>query len=747
MISAIGLLCGVGLVAAAEKPYVIVDTGQTHAYGTGAEVIVPERGGPLDGQDAQYRTNPPRYSDNGDGTVSDLVTGLMWEQRPDFVKRDQDGCEAYAAQLTLAGYDDWRLPTIKELFSIADFDGNVRTRTPYIDTGAFAYTAPVGAEGMGGTPGRRFIDGQYASSTRYLGITMGRDRSSFGFNFADGRIKSYPLRAPRFVRCVRGNPAYGHNDFVDNGDGTVADRATGLTWMQADSAEPMDWPRALAYAEGLIFAGHDDWRLPTVKELQSIVDYGRAPDATDPAKRSPAIDSIFTLRDPESWAWTSTTHLEFEGGAYYVCFGQSFSAGRAINAHGAGAVRSDPKVGDPMRYAAGHGPQKDEVRILNYVRPVRGGGAARVEVKVPAATSPSAPVAGTGAHPFIERFDRNGDGAVSRAEFDGRPRRFQTLDADGDGVVTVAEAGVVTVAEAGAGPGAKAGGAAAKGLELVTVGTCSPLYNPRRSRPCMLIRYAGQTIICDMGEGTAARLEAEVVKPNEIAGVLFTHHHRDHNADAMTVLPTLWQRGRNVPIVRPQGTRDLVVFLRTFYETDLNYRTRRSGNPVAGADELRITELPTEIPEIIPGLRITSTEVPHSITTFAYRFDAGNESVVITGDLTYSADLVALAKGADIMACDSGAIPYSEQPGTPGRQGARPDRDHAAGVRRGRRGHEPAHPSIEEIARMATESGVAKLVLVHFRPGTVDEAATVAAMRATYRGEIIFAEDMQTFTP
>jgi hypothetical protein len=66
-----------------------------------------------------------------------------------------------------------------------------------------------------------------------------------------------------------------------------------------------------------------------------------------------------------------------------VAFGQATSArvrnGRQINAHGAGAVRSDPKTGDPSRWADGLGPQKDEIRILNYVRCVRGGDARKGE--------------------------------------------------------------------------------------------------------------------------------------------------------------------------------------------------------------------------------------------------------------------------------------------------------------------------------------------------------------------------------
>ncbi len=426
----------------------VVDTGQERTFGTGREIVYPQRGQDYFGQDAQYEGNSPRYKDNGNGTVTDLVTQLTWQKTPDYVKRTQDDAERYAAKLKLSGHDDWRVPTMKELFSIAIFRGNMHTRTPYIDTQYFDFKYPSATEGASGKPGHRNMDAQYCTTNRYLGITMGRDKSAFGFNFADGRIKSYPLHATRYVRCVRGK-AYGQNMFVDNGDGTITDKATSLTWQKVDSGKTMDWKQALKYAQSLELAGHDDWRLPNVKELQSIVDYDRAPDALDRSKKGPAINPIFGLTTPESWFWSGTTHIENQF-AYYVCFGQSFSTrmvrGLKINAHGAGAVRSDPKEGDPGRWPNGLGPQADEIRINNYVRCVRGG-AATLQTKGPAlrpgSTSPTLGQQPRQASPkdrFIQRLDKNGDGKISEAEFDGPARHFKQLDKNGDGFLTGSEA-------------------------------------------------------------------------------------------------------------------------------------------------------------------------------------------------------------------------------------------------------------------------------------------------------------------
>lgn len=139
-------------------------------------------------------------------------------------------------------------------------------------------------------------------------------------NFADGRIKGYGLTLfnsdkTLFVTCVRGNPDYGINNFSDNGDGTITDETTGLAWSQSDSGTGMNWEEALAWVQTKNdenYLGYSDWRLPNVKELQSIVDYSRSPDSSDSA----AIDSLFecTAITNEVGAtdypyfWSGTTH-------------------------------------------------------------------------------------------------------------------------------------------------------------------------------------------------------------------------------------------------------------------------------------------------------------------------------------------------------------------------------------------------------------------------------------------------------
>jgi hypothetical protein len=456
-----------------------VDTGQERAYDAAREIRYPKAAKAFFGQDAQYRGNVPKYENHGDGTVTDVVTGLMWTKDPG-PKKTYAQAKDGAAKCRAGGHRDWRLPTIKELYSLILFSGTdpdprssgTSEQRRFIDAKAFAFSY--------GDPekGERVIDSQFATSTLYRSTTMRGDETMFGVNFADGRIKGYGLKDPRgrgektfYVLYVRGNPKYGRNDFVDNGDGTITDRATGLTWMQVDSghlkAGPgkdgrMNWEQALAWAEGLTFAGRSDWRLPNAKELQSIVDYSRCPDAT----KSAAIDPVFSATAIENEAgkkdwpfyWTGTTHASLHGGAtaVYVAFGRSGGWMRdrqsgdydLLDVHGAGSQRSDPKTGDASKYPRGRGPQGDVIRILNFVRCVRGG------VAVPKASGPeprkveARPEApgrpGDGGHGarFVRRLDRNGDGKVSRREFDGPAEHFGDFDKNGDGYIDEDEAPV-----------------------------------------------------------------------------------------------------------------------------------------------------------------------------------------------------------------------------------------------------------------------------------------------------------------
>ncbi len=413
--------------------YTIVDTNQTLCYDatTGSSVTCSGTG-----QDGAYSGNQPSYSSCNSGTVVvDNNTGLMWQASSDTDgvdglndddKMTRDEAVTYCDELTYGTYSDWRLPSVKELYSIylmsgQDLSGIPGATTngtsvdttgydPFIDTDYFDV-------GYGDTDaGERIIDGQYASTTTnpsqiMSGITNSLENAFFGLNFVDGHLKSYEsdvTGATYYVRCVRDNSDYGTNSFTDNGDSTVTDSATNLMWWQNDSAAS-DFTDAISQCESdTTTGGHSDWRLPNIKELQSIIDYTKSPGETSSAAINASYFNTASLTNENgdtdyAYYWSSTALLNYLGtgkkGAY-ITFGRGMGYITGFDdVHGAGAQRSDYKTvagqtaSSPTTYTTGDvnsdfgalippgntntyvytsGPQGDILRAgYNYVRCVR----------------------------------------------------------------------------------------------------------------------------------------------------------------------------------------------------------------------------------------------------------------------------------------------------------------------------------------------------------------------------------------
>jgi hypothetical protein len=155
-----------------SQSYTVVGTAQQTFFDSLNVISAPSAGQAFYGQNAHYPGHSPSYTDNLDGTVSDNVSGLMWQQSADLNgdgminaadKLTYSEALAYADTLVLAGFDDWRLPDIKTLYSLILFSGrdisgpNPTILKPFLDTDYFVF-------GYGDTlSGERMIDAQYAS--------------------------------------------------------------------------------------------------------------------------------------------------------------------------------------------------------------------------------------------------------------------------------------------------------------------------------------------------------------------------------------------------------------------------------------------------------------------------------------------------------------------------------------------------------------------------------------------------------
>lgn len=208
------------------------------------------------GEDNDYTINAPSYTNNSNGTITDTVTGLMWQQ-VDGGEMTIENAFIYADNLVLGGFSDWRLPSPIESFSILNHQNN----NPAMNTTYFTASA---AE-YWWTNAYQAGDNTKVWCTNAGGGIGNHPKSE---TISAGGIKKF------HVRVVRNNsiPTTIGNHFTDNGNGTITDNLTQLVWEKAPNTTILTWENALAYAENLSLASATDWRLPNIKELQSLND-------------------------------------------------------------------------------------------------------------------------------------------------------------------------------------------------------------------------------------------------------------------------------------------------------------------------------------------------------------------------------------------------------------------------------------------------------------------------------------------
>jgi uncharacterized protein DUF1566 len=215
--------------------------------------------------------NPASYTDNGDGTVTDDVTRLVW-QKAVASTQAYAWCAAinYCATLTLAGRT-WRLPTRIELLSLVDF-----TRTsPAIDTTAFP-----------AVPGGKY---HWTASPWVVSQLATKAQDAWIVNFYEGLASNAGDRAaPEYARCVSSDdegplpsPRY-----TQVAAGEVQDVDTKLVWATTGTTVTTSFAAAQTACSSLGLNGHT-WRTPSIKELSTLVD-----EVPPISKVSPAIDTV-----------------------------------------------------------------------------------------------------------------------------------------------------------------------------------------------------------------------------------------------------------------------------------------------------------------------------------------------------------------------------------------------------------------------------------------------------------------------
>ena len=310
-------------------------TGQTKCYDS-AGLEIPCAGTGQDGEiQAGVAWPEPIFTDNGDGTMTDNLTGLMWTKNgnlPNGTKTWEQALD-YCNNLTLAGYSDWRLPNVNELESLVN--ANEANIANWLNAQVFT---DVQAD-------------YYWSSTTNAGF----EKSAWSIYMQDGQVYSYKKSNKNYVWSVRagqsGNPDpsypaniwrtgqmvsyYSGDDgdlqrgvswptprFTNHGDGTVTDNLTGLMWTQnafapgPESCYPgneWQWQPALDFVVCINsngFLGFSDWRLPNRKEFHSITDFSQYDHAL-PAEYP--FSNVYDFN-----YWSSTTNVNKMVHAWYV---------------------------------------------------------------------------------------------------------------------------------------------------------------------------------------------------------------------------------------------------------------------------------------------------------------------------------------------------------------------------------------------------------------------------------------------
>jgi hypothetical protein len=352
------LLMMVTIVWAAPVP----DTGLTKCYDVAGNVITcPSPGDPLYGQDANYNIHPMSYTKlNSSGDilpdtagdwkmVQDNVTGLIWEKKTnmDGIKNYNDphdadniytwydsnpitnggdagewgdgkNTENFIKALNDArygGFSDWRLPTIKELAYIVNYSipylGSTINADYFPDTVAsFYWSSPTCTSSTNYAWGVNFFNGRDLIDNKSDSVHVYAVRGGQSVSLGILVTGSFDSRSGASIDNADG--------YTDNGDGTVTDTSTGLMWQQTASSNKMTWEDALAYCEALNLGGHIDWRLPTVKELISLIDYSRY---------NPAINTNYFPDTVASFFWSSTINANSTNNAWCINFYNGSTSG------------------------------------------------------------------------------------------------------------------------------------------------------------------------------------------------------------------------------------------------------------------------------------------------------------------------------------------------------------------------------------------------------------------------------------
>lgn len=302
---------------------------------------------------------------------------------------------------------------------------------------------------------------------------------------------------------------------------------------------------------------------------------------------------------------------------------------------------------------------------------------------------------------------------------------------------------MAAVASAGALPAARlalAQGAEKpqKGTKLILLGTKGgPRVGGERSNPASAIVVDGVPYVVDCGQGVSRQLVSAGIPLNSVRHLFITHMHSDHNLEYGGLVYNAWATGmKEMQVYAPPTIEPMTKSFFDYMRFDVETRMADEGRPdlrkMVTTHEISADGLVMQDERVkVTAARNVHPPIHHS---FAFRFDTRDRSIVISGDTNYSENVIALAKGADVLAHE---ILYP--PGVDKLLKRVPNaatlRDHLIA----------SHTSPEDVGRVAAAAGVKTLVLTHFVPGddpAITDAMWSEGVRKHFSGELIVGRDL-----
>jgi ribonuclease BN (tRNA processing enzyme) len=274
---------------------------------------------------------------------------------------------------------------------------------------------------------------------------------------------------------------------------------------------------------------------------------------------------------------------------------------------------------------------------------------------------------------------------------------------------------------------------------LILLGTGGgPRPRKLRSAPAQVILANDRAYVVDCGDGVARQLVLAGIPLAKLRHIFITHHHSDHNADYGNLILLAWTAGLRTP-VDTWGPPPIQEMTHLFLETnayDIQARIADEGR-VPLTPLIHVHELRSGGAVMRDGnVSVTAALVHHPpvVPAFAYRFDAADRSIVISGDTTPSENLIRLARDADVLVHEAMYPPAIDRlvAGVA----------NATDLKRSILSH---HTSAEDAGRVAQAARVKTLVLSHLVPAEdpeVSDQMWIDAASTRFRGRVILGRDL-----